>query len=357
MDEVRSHHYAVILAGGSGTRLWPLSRHNTPKQFIPFLNGQSTFRHVHDLLIDTFPPGHIFYSVTEEFADRVRAELPQVPTEQIIVEPEGRDTGAAMCLIASTLARRDPEAVAVVVGADHVIDTPTAFKNALRDALDAAEHHRDEMVLVGTKPLRPHTGLGYIRLGDPVDTEKESELFVVADFEEKPTSDVAEGYLRRGKHVWNTGYKAFKCSTFLKRVESIAPHIHNACALVSASHPAVTEEARTAFSAIEKKSFEYLFGTSLPFLVLRTEVVWHDIGDWKTVHGLKAKEDTADRTVLIDSHNSVVVGGMRVVAVYGVEDIVVVDTEDALLIVDRNHARNIKSVVDELKKRGLHGYL
>jgi mannose-1-phosphate guanylyltransferase len=312
---------------------------------------------MHDLLAQSLPSEQIFYSITAEFVDRLRSEIPEVRESQIIVEPESRDTGAAVCLVASTLALRDPNAVALIVGADHIIETSEKFTDALIRSFRAAERNPEAMVLVGTKPLRPHTGLGYIRLGDKCKTDTDPDLYSVADFEEKPSSRTAERYVLYGKHVWNTGYKAFSCTPFLVRVHAIAPQVHNACSLVSATYPSLSDEARAAFSSIEKKSFEYLFGTSVPFLVLKAEVIWHDIGDWKTVHGLKVKEKSEDRVVLLDAKNSVVIGGKRVIALYGAEDIVVVDTDDALLIVNRNRARNIKEVIEELKRRGLHDYL
>lgn len=360
-----SHRYVVILAGGSGHRLWPLSRAKSPKQFLKLFGGKSSFQSQYERALELVPKEHIFVGAPPEYVQYITDEVPALAKENIILKRKSCDTGVSTYLISARIAERDPKAVVLMLWSDHIVESQTSFVQSMYAAFAAAEQHPDRTILVGTKPLRPHTGLGYIRYGKHIETQEGLSLNEVAAFEEKPDRFKAELYLRLGSRLWNTGYQVFAAQALCDRIAIHTPHVYQVCknvALLEQSatelHP-VSDEALAEYGALEKVSFEHLFSSKLPFYVLKAEFEWFDMGDWKTVRTVvtKLRSGAEEKNhVLLRSPNSTVIGSTRLVALYGVKDVIVVDTDDALLIVDRNLGRNTKELVEYLKAHGYEGY-
>lgn len=359
------HRYVVILAGGSGHRLWPLSRAKSPKQFLKLFGGKSSFQSQYERALEIVPKEHIFVGAPPEYVQYITDAVPSISKENIILKRKSCDTGVSTYLISARIAAHDQDAVVLMLWSDHIVESQASFVQSMNAAFTSAEQHSDRTILIGTKPLRPHTGLGYIRYGKHIETEEGLSLNEVAAFEEKPDRFKAELYLRLGSRLWNTGYQAFVAKTLCQRIAVRTPQVYEVCKNVALLEQSATElnpaseEALAAYLALEKMSFEHLFSAHLPFYVLKADFEWFDMGDWKTVRTVvtKMRSGSEDRNhVLLRSPNSTVIGSKRLVALYGVKDVIVVDTDDAVLIVDRNLGRNTKELVEYLKSNGYEGY-
>jgi mannose-1-phosphate guanylyltransferase len=211
--------HAVIMAGGSGTRLWPLSRRMRPKQLLRLFEGASLLQLARHRLEGLFAPAQIWVITSASYRDLVAAELPDLPTENLIGEPVGRDTANAIGLAANLLAQRDPDATMAVFTADHLISPQEPFAVAIRAGLDAAEAYPDSLVSFGITPDSPFSGYGYVRRGEPV----APRVYRVAEFKEKPAREQAEHYVRSGQYLWNSGMFAWRVSTILAELQRHLP--------------------------------------------------------------------------------------------------------------------------------------
>jgi mannose-1-phosphate guanylyltransferase len=350
--------YTVIMAGGSGTRFWPLSRKLRPKQFLA-LGGDgstplltATARRVASLS----PMSHVLVVTRADLADATRAALPELPDENLLLEPAGRNTAPCVAWATATVRRRDPDAVVVVLAADAYIADEGAFVQALGTACEAAR--TGAIVTLGITPTRPETGYGYLHIGAPLEGAPEGVRRVRA-FVEKPDLDHATAYVAGGEHLWNAGIFVFRVDVMRNAI---------------AQHLLTVGEAMDAFDRAAREGHErdvvaMRYGT-LPSISIdhgvmeKVETVavvpvscgWSDVGSWQASWELGAR-DEADNvlrtdvgaTVVSDATGNVVVAPPgKVVALVGVHDLVVVDTPDALLVVPRSRAQDVKRAVDAL---------
>lgn len=315
---------------------------------------------MYGLIAQSIPPERIFIATPREHAPHIREQLPHLPAGTIMIEPDARDTGPGLCLATAKIHARDKDAVIATFCADHLVQGEKAFSETISAGIASAKAHPTAMILVGALPTRAHIGLGYIQVGQPVMEVQGKTLFVVDGFIEKPDSEQASALVRSHKYLWNTAYRFFTAKGFLEVARSAAPSVVSACdALLSVQEHAHTAGKR-AFSELEKKSFEYLFAAHFSFMVLKADFIWDDIGDWKAYFEALYRNRAHDtrQHILLNSTNSMILGEKnKIIAVVGIHDIIVVDTEDATLIVDRNQARNIKGLVDHIEEKGLQTYL
>src|ERR1041385_2020149 len=218
--------YGMIMAGGSGTRLWPLSRREKPKQILPMIRGRSLLQLSYDRLRGQLPPERIYVCTKAEYAQIVFENLPDLPKENLLGEPEGRDTAAAIGFAAAVLQKRDADAVMAVVTADHVIEPVEKFQDALRLAFEVANEHANGLVTFGIVPSHGHTGLGYVQRGDPVGGRRGA--FRVMAFREKPDQATADRYVESGRYYWNSGMFVWRCDTVLNELSALLPQIGRA---------------------------------------------------------------------------------------------------------------------------------
>ncbi|ACU73452.1 Mannose-1-phosphate guanylyltransferase (GDP) [Catenulispora acidiphila DSM 44928] len=351
----------MILAGGSGTRLWPLSRAANPK-FLHRLGGtdqtllQATVARVSALS----HPDQVYVVTGVAHAAAVARQLPRVPEDNILVEPAPRDSLAAIGLAAAVIARRDPEAVVAVYSADHLIGRQERFEELIRLAADAAE--TGALVTVGIRPTRAETGFGYLHRTEQI----APGVHRIAEFREKPSADVAAGYLASGEYLWNAGMFVFQVRAFLAELERQRPRLHAGIAAIIEAWDGPDHEIvfGAVWDDLEKISVDYgvMEGAAAAGKVVTVpaDFPWSNIGDFHSL-GESLDGDADGNVVLTDAavptlrgvEDSVVVSTTgRVVAVVGLRDVVVVDTEDALLVCPRDRAHEVKQVVDGLRADG-----
>jgi len=351
----------MILAGGSGTRLWPLSRAANPK-FLHRLGGteQTLLQATAARLTALSHPDQVYVVTGVAHAAAVARQLPQIPEDNVLVEPAPRDSLAAIALAAAVIARRDPAAVVAVYSADHLIGRQERFEELIRLAADAAE--TGALVTVGIRPTRAETGFGYLHLAEQISPG----VHRVAEFREKPSADVAAAYLASGEYLWNAGMFVFQVRSFLAELERQRPEMRTGIGAVAESWD--VPEHETLFGALwdglERISVDYgvMEGAAAAGKVLTVpaDFPWSDIGDFHSL-GESLDGDAYGNVILTDAavptlrgvEDSVVVSTTgRVVAVVGLHDVVVVDTEDALLVCPRDRAHEVKQVVDGLRAAG-----
>jgi mannose-1-phosphate guanylyltransferase len=353
------HWHALIPAGGSGTRLWPLSRSDRPKFLLDLTGaGRSLIQTTRDRLDAVVPPSRTMVITGSAHAADVARQLPEVPADNIVVEPAPRNTAPAIGLAAALLHRRDPDAVMGSFHADHLIADTAAFTEALRAAYTAADDGR--LVTVGIAPTAPETGFGYIRRGDAVGPG----VFAVEEFVEKPAREVAERYLAAGSYLWNAGIFVWRADVFLAELRRQLPDLHAAVQEIADAwgSPRQDEVLGAVWSGVAPDNVDQgvLEGAAQAGLVatVPADIGWNDVGDWDTLAGLLPSDDGVAHlgggTVLArDCAGTLVCSTSgRLVAGVGLRDLVVIDTPDALLVAPRDRAQQVKAVVDTLREQG-----
>lgn len=354
------HNYAVVVAGGSGTRLWPVSRKSLPKQIQKLVSDKTLIEETVDRLSGLVPYENVYVSTTGNYAEKIHEVLPKIPVENIVVEPEARGTTAAFALFSETIYRRDPEATVISLASDHAVSDVAAFQEALQNAYDFIESHQTSIALIGIKPNKPDTGLGYIKTDEML--QKDPLVYSVEKFVEKPSAKVAEKYVASGEYYWNAAYYCFKAKTLIDAYNQADPSIlRNAQKFLDSNDPADFKKV-----PIMPHEIELINANLFPLAVVSSDFQWSDIGNWGTLHDLLAElEDdknivaTGAEHIDVDSKDCMIVveDKTKLVATVGLDNIVVVDTKDALLVLDKNHTQDIKSVLKDIEQRGLDKYL
>lgn len=362
------HTFAVILAGGGGTRLWPKSRNQTPKQFLK-LTTQDTLMQVaaarsHKLV----GWDHIIVVTNQNYIEEVKLQLPQVPAENIIAEPEKRDTALAMLVGALFAQSKDPQAIVFNCASDHVVVNETEYVKVMEAALQVAAEGK-YLLAVGISPTHPATGFGYLKAGNDLGKIGEGlTLFKVDSFTEKPSADVASEFIATGKYFWNANMYVWSSVALVAAFEQ---HQHETFKITSHLPQLSATDFHAALPAIYAAatsiSIDYAISEKVDNLALIPgNFGWNDVGDWKVVYDLSAKDENSNvivgdsahpQTVAIDSHNNLIESNGRLVALYGVHDMVIVDTPEILMIVPKDKSQEVKKIVERLKAEDKKEYL
>jgi mannose-1-phosphate guanylyltransferase / mannose-6-phosphate isomerase len=355
-----SNIFPVILSGGSGTRLWPLSRAMYPKQFIPF-NGQATSflgATLKRLSADQgFQRPVILCNNDHRFLVKAELEQAKIETQSIILEPTARNTAPAIAVAAINAIALNPNAVIVVMPSDHNIASPEKFVDAVRRA--AAVAATGKLVLFGIKPDGPHTGYGYIKSGSDIDGFK-GAAFQVDAFTEKPDAATAEKYLASGRYFWNSGIFVLHARTFIDEMKKHSP------AIVAAAQAALDQSViDLGFRRLDKSAFEQAPNISIDYAVMEKtkaaamlpiDVGWNDVGSWSSLWDLAPRDANGNYTqgdaLLEDTTNCYVRSDKSLVATIGVKDLIIVDTPDALLVADKSRSEDVSMIVKKLKAKG-----
>ncbi|OGZ46626.1 MAG: hypothetical protein A3J54_01155 [Candidatus Ryanbacteria bacterium RIFCSPHIGHO2_02_FULL_45_13b] len=351
-----SHAHAVVLAGGAGTRLWPLSRKDLPKQMQSLVSDRSLIDETVSRLEGVLPRERIFVSTTKNYAEKIMEILPNLPKENIIVEPVARGKIAALALAASTIQKRNKQAMMFVLASDHTIADISAFQKSIRNAFSYINSHPRDILLVGITPTKPDTGLGYIKRGH----KASGGVSYVEKFIEKPSERVAKHYVESKEYLWNTSYYCMRTSTLLQVYGDADPTITSGITAYL-KRKQVSDFLRIPDKAHE---MEFLDPTRHRLMVMRGTFSWADVGTWESLHhvlmnlnkrSLMAK---SGRHVDVASTDSLVVSTAdKLVATVGLKNVVVVNTPDVLLVLNKEHAHDIKKLLATLKNKGMSKYL
>jgi mannose-1-phosphate guanylyltransferase len=351
---MNSHHYALILAGGRGTRFWPRSRKRSSKQVLNVVGRCTLIQAAVERLAPLIPPERIWVLTNGHLRDTVVEQLPEVPADQILAEPAQRNTAPAIGLAAHILRSIDAEAVMGVFPADHVVAKPAGYRAAVRAALKGAE--TGKLMVVGIQPRWPETGYGYVEF--PRGTEPGGRRPVpVKRFREKPELAKARRYVTAGNYYWNSGMFFWRADVLLDELRLRLP---KTATLLAALPPFQNPD----FTARLKHSFPLCENISIDYAVLEKaknvagipagDFGWNDVGSWNAVYELMSHDArgnaVAPHVVCLDSHDNLVDAGGKMVALLGVRNLIVVDTPDALLVVGRDHAQRVGDVVKALEK-------
>ncbi len=356
-DSAFAHVYACILAGGSGTRFWPLSRRTRPKQLLKLLGPRSLLEQTVERLRGVVPPARVYVLTNQAVRAQVRRALPGVPARQVIAEPAGRNTAPSVGLAAHEVLRRDPEGILVVLPSDHLIAKPQTFRRALGAACRWAAVEGRSVVL-GLKPTRPETGYGYVRRGVRAGTAGGQAIYAVERFEEKPRAAVARRYVRSGRYLWNGGMFIWRASTVVRHLERFQPRMAEMLERIVRAGGARNARAfRRLYPRLEKISVDYALMEKIPGVyVLPVDVGWSDVGSWTVAYELGRKNTQGNvapaRSLALDARRLLIHSPHKFVVAVGVEDLVIVETADALLVCARGSAQQVGKAVEELARRG-----
>ncbi len=364
--------HAVILAGGRGTRFWPRSRTRTPKQLLNIVGTETMIEQTVRRIAPLFPASRLWVVTQAEQAEAVRRQLPSLPRAHLLVEPEGRNTAAAIALASVHLRRECGDALMAVLPADHVIARERRYRELARRALRLADAP-DALVVLGIQPSRPETGYGYIERGAAIGDRfgADARAFRVRRFTEKPALRMARRYVASGRYFWNAGMFFWRASTFLAQLQRVLPATAQRLAALedSIGGAGYAARLRRAYGRLENISVDYavLEPASRPKSGARVIVLpaknigWSDIGSWAAVYELLAPcgdaNVSAGDVVTIDSAGNYFWAPKKVVAAIGVRDLVLVETPDALLVCPRERAQDVGRIVKELERRRLRRLL
>lgn len=362
---MNSNAYAMIMAGGAGTRLWPLSREGRPKPLLPLTEDRSMFQIAVERLLPLFPPERILVVANPDLSAQLHAQAPNLPAENFIVEPLGRDTAPAVGLGAIHVRQRDPDAVMAVLTADHHIADEQAFRKVLGIACTVASEGR--VVTLGIHPTGPSTGFGYIERGRLDRVIEGVEIFELNRFIEKPQAERARELVADERYSWNSGMFIWPVHRVMAEFEQHAADIHAdleriAAAIGGARYNQVLDQV---WPGIRRISVDFALMEHIHegISVIPVEMGWSDIGNFGTLYDILSEGAENDNVahvprepVLLDSHGNMLISG-RLVAAIGIDDLVVIDTEDVLLLCRRDRVQDVKKVVDELKKGHRNEYL
>lgn len=351
--------YVVIMAGGRGERFWPQSRMSQPKHLLPIVGEEPMLAQTVARLNGLVGRENIFIITGADQREAVCRCCPELPEDQVVAEPMGRDTAAAVALAATLVGRRDPRGVFAILPADHVIGDAGEFRAVLETGFEAAAVS-DVLLTIGIRPTGPATGYGYIRRGRQSTEVRGRAVYAVERFVEKPDLATAQSYLEDGGYLWNAGMFVWSVGTVQSALARHAPAIQAGMDRVAARLDAGSQlgDALAAeYPSLEKISIDYaLLEKAANVVMIEATFAWDDVGEWPAV--MRHYPTDADGNVVrgdavvLDSHRNLVVGaGGRTIALLGVDDLIVVDTGDALLICPRSRAQNIKQLVTKVGER------
>lgn len=352
---------ALILAGGKGERFWPRSRQSSPKQFLCLTgDGETMIQKTVNRIRPLVEYEDIFIATNRDYKALIRQQLPEIPEENILCEPVGRNTAPCIGLGAVHIRKKYKDAVMLVLPSDHLIKYNDRFTDLLKDAVKVAEEDQN-LVTIGILPNVPETGYGYIKYNKET---KLQDAFKVDRFVEKPNLEKAKEYLESGDYLWNSGMFLWKASTILTSMETYLPEIYRGLTEIEESigSPQEEEVLLTSFTAMPSESVDYgILEKEDSIYVFPGSFGWDDVGSWLAVERMKPVSEEGNvitgNVVAYQVENCIMEGSEKLIAAVGLKDLVVVDTEDATLICSKEHTADIKKILEELRNKKQEKYL
>ncbi|MCK9276275.1 MAG: sugar phosphate nucleotidyltransferase [Syntrophales bacterium] len=347
------------MAGGRGTRFWPLSREAKPKQLISFTGQKTLLQETVDRIEPLVPLRKILIITGAAHAEEVIGQFPDLPKENVIIEPMGRNTAPCIGLAACHLKKKDPDAIMIVLPADHTITDHASFTDTLKTASETAQQG-NYLVTIGIRPSAPETGYGYIEAGLPLAPGNRGTILKVASFREKPDFETARSFLERGTFYWNSGMFIWKVSSILEALERELPELYHELQAIEPSLGTLGEEKAV------KKAYERICPVSIDYGVMEKagnvilipgDFGWNDLGSWDALMDFSPKDANGNvfrgTIINIDSTGSLIFAKEKPVAAVGVSNLIVVETEDAILVMRKGRSQDVKKAVDVLEKNNL----
>jgi mannose-1-phosphate guanylyltransferase len=354
------------MAGGGGTRLWPVSRKETPKQLLPLLGKETMFQSTVARLEKLFPPERILVVTVEEQAREMREQVPSIPNENYLIEPAPRGTASVVALAAAVLKKRDPQAVMTIQTADHHIRNQDLFQYLLRTAFDVAD--KEYLVTLGITPTFPSTGYGYIQQGEALDGDYKYPVYAVKRFVEKPDEATAQVLLRSGDHSWNSGMFVWRVDSILSEIERQMPELFTAVHEIASAWETPQKESviQKLWYDLEPQTVDYgIMEKAKRVAVLPAGGLgWSDVGSWDSLFevlfpDMNGNVVTNAQHLGVDTHNTLVysIDDRRLIVTIGMDDVVVVDAGDVLMVCKTDQSQKVRDIVEHLKKHNQDKFL
>jgi mannose-1-phosphate guanylyltransferase len=360
------HTYAVIMAGGGGTRLWPISRKETPKQLLPLLGKDTLFQSTVARLEKLFPHERILVVTVAEQAREMQKQVPDIPVENYLIEPAPRGTASVVALAAAVLQKRDPRAAMAIQTSDHYIRNRDLFHYLISTAFDVAQ--KNYLVTLGITPTYPSMGYGYIQQGPPLEGDYKYPVYTVARFKEKPDQETAQKLLRSGDHSWNSGMFVWRADTILTEIERQMPELYEVVSTIAQAWGTPQQNTVVQENWFDLKSQTIDYGVMEK--AERVAVLpagglgWNDVGSWDSLFevllpDMNGNVATNASHLALDTNNTLVYtkNDERLVVTIGLDDMVIVDAGDVLMVCKVDQSQKVKDVVEHLKKHHQEKYL
>ena len=346
--------YCVIMAGGAGTRFWPLSRTARPKQFLDILGTGKTFiRSTFERFAPYIPAANFLVVTNSAYKELVLEQIPEIDEHQILAEPLGRNTAPCIAYAAFRLKCANKDATMIVTPSDHLILDPSAFRTVIEDAVDFASEH-DALVTIGVKPTRPATGYGYIQVDSPM---CDNTMNKVKTFTEKPNLELAKTFVESGEFYWNSGIFVWKIDTILKSMSTLLPETYQMFSSIESSYGTSSEadDIAMVYSECRAISIDYGIMEKADNVYVRCgDFGWSDVGTWGSFYEYSPRDADGNTTIaneiLFDTSNCLIdMPGDKLAVIEGLSDFIVVDTEDVLMICPKSNEQNIKKFIDTVR--------
>jgi mannose-1-phosphate guanylyltransferase len=359
------NYYAVIMAGGGGTRLWPLSRKSQPKQMLSLVDDRSLFQSAVDRLQNVFRSNQIYVVTVAEQANLLQEQAPEIPAENFLIEPLPRGTASVVGLAAIAILRRDPDACMAVVTADHIIGNPEKFDSLLLSAYEVAQD--GFLVTLGITPTAPSTGYGYIQQGQELGEYLGEQVYTVKKFKEKPSFELAQSMILGGDHTWNSGMFIWRVETIMQEIEQQMPALNTKLNEITQMWKEFEDSdiVECVWPTIQPQTIDYgiMEGAEKVAVIPAVGLDWSDVGSWDALYGLLPEDPDGNivkggQHISVDSISNLIYSGQdRLFVTIGVDNLILVDTGDVVLVCHKEQAQKVRQVVDTLKQEGKTDYL
>jgi len=354
---------AVIMAGGKGERFWPKSRTNLPKQFLNISGNESMLQLTIKRLEKLIPITQIFIVTNELYAELIKAQIPKLPYDNIIIEPVGRNTAPCVGLASIVIEERFPDSTMVVLPSDHIIHDEDGFLRILNTAFEVAETQR-QLVTLGIQPTYPETGYGYIERTDQVQLVNGMDVYKVSQFVEKPDEATARRYLEAGNFYWNSGIFIWKVEVIREHIRKLMPEMHDVLETIKAGFRDGDWRAviQREFHKMPDQSVDYgIMEKVRDISVIPCVFGWDDVGSWTALERINELDENGNvirgNILNLDTKRCIIESNGKLIATLGVEDLIIIDTEDVTLICAKDKAQEIKSLLRELRNQKMDEYL